>query len=45
MGDHRLTSMYVFEFLDRRFENISASRRFYDFPIPQLSAGPPTAAI
>ena len=41
-GKHSLTSMYVFEFIRRDFESISASRIQYDFPIAQLSAGPPS---
>lgn len=41
-GDHSLTSMYVFEFIKRDFERIDASRIGYDFPIAQLSAGPPS---
>ncbi|MEM8966775.1 MAG: TonB-dependent receptor, partial [Bacteroidota bacterium] len=40
--DHTLTSMYVFEFIQRDFERVDASRIFYDFPIAQLSAGPPS---
>lgn len=42
-GDnHSLTSMYVFEFIQRDFERIDASRIGYEFPIAQLSAGPPS---
>jgi TonB-linked SusC/RagA family outer membrane protein len=39
---HTLTSMYVFEFIQQDFERIDASRILYDFPIAQLSAGPPS---
>lgn len=39
---HSLTTMYVFEFIERHFERIDASRILYDFPIAQLSAGPPS---
>ncbi|MDF9798858.1 TonB-linked SusC/RagA family outer membrane protein [Catalinimonas alkaloidigena] len=40
--DHTLTSMYVFEFIQQDFERIDASRILYEFPIAQLSAGPPS---
>ncbi len=41
-GNHTITSMYVFEYIQRDFEVINASRIGYDFEIAQLSAGPPS---
>jgi TonB-linked SusC/RagA family outer membrane protein len=40
--NHSLETMYVFEFIQRDFERIDASRIGYEFPIAQLSAGPPS---
>ncbi|MFH5831343.1 SusC/RagA family TonB-linked outer membrane protein [Halalkalibaculum sp. DA3122] len=40
--DHTLTSMYVFEYIQEDFERFDASRIAYEFPIPQLNAGPPS---
>ncbi|SDM70724.1 SusC/RagA family TonB-linked outer membrane protein [Kriegella aquimaris] len=39
---HTLKSMYVFEFIQSDFELFEASRIQYEFPISQLSAGPPS---
>ncbi|PKA97752.1 TonB-linked SusC/RagA family outer membrane protein [Flavobacteriaceae bacterium MAR_2009_75] len=38
---HTLKTMYVFEYIQQDFESFEASRILYEFPISQLTAGPP----
>ncbi|MBM1105877.1 TonB-dependent receptor [Aurantibacter crassamenti] len=42
---HTIKSMYVFEFIQQDFERVEASRINYEFPISQLSAGPPSQQL